>query len=103
MRSHNSNARRSSRSNERTSESVSIGNESVAREVDESLTAIARVELSKASLGAWARQVHVSCHDAHLCVEGHLPSYYLKQLVQSILLRVPGCRGVENRVFVDRT
>ncbi len=35
-----------------------------------------------------------------LVVEGRVPSYYLKQLVQCILARLDGVRRIENQIMV---
>jgi osmotically-inducible protein OsmY len=46
----------------------------------------------------------VSCtvHDDVVCLEGVLPSYYLKQVAQEIAFGVAGVRRVVNRIEVFR-
>jgi hypothetical protein len=43
--------------------------------------------------------IAVDCRDGSLLLEGRLPSYYLKQVLQTALRDVPGVRRVYN--FVD--
>lgn len=38
-----------------------------------------------------------------LLVTGQLPSFYLKQVLQSELMRLSGVARIENQVHVDRT
>ena len=56
-----------------------------------------------------AQHVHFRCHleslemncrEGRLDVEGQLPSFYLKQVLQTILRDVPGVKQVNNRVSV---
>ena len=39
--------------------------------------------------------------DGKLVLEGRLPTYYLKQMLQTVLRDVVGVRHIENRVTVD--
>jgi len=39
--------------------------------------------------------------DGQLSLEGELPSYYFKQMLQTILRDVEGVRRIDNRVSVD--
>lgn len=48
------------------------------------------------------RNLQVSCNDGRVTLEGHLPTYYLKQLAQSLVQRVEGVCDVDNDVCVNR-
>ena len=39
--------------------------------------------------------------DGHLVLQGRLPSYYLKQMLQTVLADVDGVERLDNRVSVD--
>lgn len=39
--------------------------------------------------------------DGQLVLEGRLPSYYLKQMLQTVLRDIEGVRQIDNRVTVD--
>lgn len=45
---------------------------------------------------------HVECHveDDTLCLEGKVPSFYLKQTAQSLLKSLEGIKRVDNRLEV---
>jgi hypothetical protein len=44
--------------------------------------------------------VHIAQRGTTLCLTGRLPSFYLKQLVQEALLRLPGVREIDNGIDV---
>ncbi len=44
--------------------------------------------------------VHITEHDGRLVLYGRLPSFYLKQVLQTVLRGVDGVSEVENRVDV---
>jgi hypothetical protein len=44
--------------------------------------------------------LEVDCREGRLFVDGKLPSFYLKQVLQTILRDVPGVRQIDNRVNV---
>lgn len=44
--------------------------------------------------------LEIDCREGKLYVEGKLPSFYLKQVLQTILRDVPGVRQIDNRVSV---
>jgi len=46
------------------------------------------------------RSVSCECHEGVLTLQGRVPSYYLKQLAQSLLSEVPGVVQIDNRVEV---
>ena len=39
-------------------------------------------------------------HDGQLVIHGHLPSYYLKQILQTTLRDIDGVKEIDNRVDV---
>ena len=45
-------------------------------------------------------ELSIRCRDGSLEVEGRLPSFYLKQVLQTCLREVPGVDRIENRVRV---
>jgi hypothetical protein len=45
-------------------------------------------------------QLRIEQRGATLCLSGRLPSFYLKQLVQEALLRLPGVREIDNDIDV---
>ena len=44
--------------------------------------------------------LEIDCREEKLIVNGKLPSFYLKQILQTILRDVPGVRQIDNRVNV---
>ena len=46
--------------------------------------------------------IRIDEQDGVLTLEGRLPSYYLKQMLQTVLRDVDGVKKIENRVAVDR-
>ena len=44
--------------------------------------------------------LEIHCRDGELDVAGQLPTFYLKQVLQTILRDVPGVKQVNNRVSV---
>jgi osmotically-inducible protein OsmY len=45
--------------------------------------------------------VRVSVRDRWVLLRGRVPSYYLKQLAQSVALAAPGTRGLRNELAVS--
>jgi hypothetical protein len=48
-----------------------------------------------------ARILEFEYHDDVLVVRGNLPTFYLKQILQSVLKDLDGVRWVDNQVTVD--
>ena len=48
-----------------------------------------------------ANRFAFECHARTLTVRGSVPSYYLKQVLQSVLRDVPGIGLIDNHVTVD--
>ena len=46
------------------------------------------------------RSIEMDCQEGQLHVEGQLPSFYLKQVLQTALEDVPGVERIHNRVTV---
>jgi osmotically-inducible protein OsmY len=46
------------------------------------------------------RRVRCSYHDGILTLHGHVPSFFLKQMAQSVVSRVDGVRRVNNEIKV---
>jgi len=66
-------------------------------------------EVSNRAVLHLAGHIHFRCHMNYLEIEfsndvltvsGKLPSFYLKQLLQTILREVPGVKQIDNRVYV---
>lgn len=47
------------------------------------------------------QRLEVSGADGTVVLSGRLPSYYLKQLAQSLAAAVPGVERIENRTVVE--
>ena len=45
--------------------------------------------------------IRISESDGLLVLEGHLPTYYLKQMLQTLLRDVEGVQNIDNKVWVD--
>jgi osmotically-inducible protein OsmY len=52
------------------------------------------------ALRSYAKAIHVEMNDGTLSLSGHLPSYYLKQMLQTVVQRVPGVLHIQNQVEV---
>lgn len=48
------------------------------------------------------RYLQVFCNNGRVTLEGQVPTYYLKQLAQTLVQRVEGVRDVDNDVCVER-
>lgn len=46
------------------------------------------------------RRLRCEYHDGSLVLNGRVPTYYLKQVAQTIVRQLPGVRQIENRVDV---
>lgn len=46
------------------------------------------------------RRVRCEFHDGRLILNGRVPTYYLKQVAQTIVRQVPAVRRIDNRVDV---
>ena len=69
---------------------------------DVRLAAVARERLlGVAALGIWSQRLRVTCEQGAITLAGQLPSFYFKQLAQSVLRGLPGCVHIDNRVVVD--
>ena len=75
-----------------------FGSESIEIESDLTLRAQAAIEQHPHFRGR-AGQFQFECAEHTLVVRGKVPTYYLKQLVQSALMEIDHCR-VDNRIEV---
>jgi hypothetical protein len=48
-----------------------------------------------------AGQFEFQCDEDVLIVRGSVPSFYLKQVLQSVLRQIEGVRGIDNQVMVN--
>jgi osmotically-inducible protein OsmY len=46
------------------------------------------------------RRLHCEFHDGQLVLLGRVPTYYLKQMAQTLVRQLPQVRQIENRVDV---
>ena len=46
------------------------------------------------------RHLQAYCDNGRVTLQGHLPTYYLKQVAQALIDAVPGVRDVDNDVSV---
>jgi osmotically-inducible protein OsmY len=49
---------------------------------------------------SWLRRVVVSAEDGAIVLRGRVPSFYLKQTAQTIVLAIPGVTGLRNELQV---
>jgi osmotically-inducible protein OsmY len=49
---------------------------------------------------SWLKSVAISATDSLVILKGKVPTYYLKQLAQATVLKVPGVQLVRNEVEV---
>lgn len=52
------------------------------------------------SLRRFSAEVQIQCHTGTVRLTGRLPSFYLKQMLQTTLRNLPGCDRIENEVEV---
>lgn len=52
------------------------------------------------ALRSYANAIHVEMDDGTLTLSGKLPSYYLKQMLQTVVQHVPGVLHIRNQVEV---
>jgi osmotically-inducible protein OsmY len=52
------------------------------------------------ALRSYAKAIHAEMEDGTLTLTGTLPSYYLKQMLQTVVQRVPGVLHIRNQVEV---
>ena len=67
---------------------------------DERLMSLARCKISTSRLRAWSDHLQIHCRDGRITLSGHLPSFYLKQVLQTIVGDLPGVQSVDNAVEV---
>ncbi len=46
------------------------------------------------------RRLHCECHNGHLVLRGRVPTFYLKQVAQTLVRQLPQVRQIENRLDV---
>ncbi len=46
------------------------------------------------------RRLSCEFHDGHLVLSGRVPTYYLKQVAQTLVRQLPQVRQIENRLDV---
>jgi osmotically-inducible protein OsmY len=69
-----------------------LGADSLAEEADRVLSESAYPDL---------RRLQCDCHDGIISIRGRLPSYFLKQMAQTIVSRISGVRRVSNQINVS--
>ncbi len=67
---------------------------------DQQLAELARHAIESSRLRAWADQLRIDCHAGTVTLSGYLRSFYLKQILQTIILNLPSVQRVENHVEV---
>ena len=48
----------------------------------------------------FSRSISCQYHEGVLLLRGQVPTYYLKQIAQTVVARVPGVEHVDNRIHV---
>ena len=46
------------------------------------------------------RRLRCDCHDGVISIRGRLPSFFLKQMAQTLVLKLSGVRRVNNQIKV---
>jgi hypothetical protein len=64
---------------------------------------VAALKLLHSSPFVALRRLQCEVAEAEVVVHGVLPTYYLKQMAQTIILRLDGIRGVKNLIEVRRS
>jgi osmotically-inducible protein OsmY len=67
---------------------------------DERLASLARSRINKSQLRVWSDQVQIRCCCGDVTLSGRLPSFYLKQVLQTIVRSLPDVREIANEVHV---
>jgi osmotically-inducible protein OsmY len=67
---------------------------------DDHLIRLARQTIDSSCLRRWSDRLHVDSSGGFVTLSGRLPTYYLKQVLQTIVARVPGVQELENHVVV---
>jgi hypothetical protein len=69
--------------------------------VDDRLVHQVREAIDTSYLRRWSGRLQVTCDQGVIIIGGRLPSYYLKQVLQTIVRPLPGVQGIQNRVVVE--
>lgn len=68
--------------------------------VDERIAGQARRQIASSHIRRWSDQLQVCCQDGTVILTGQLPSFYLKQILQTIVRKLPGVQEIDNLVQV---
>lgn len=68
--------------------------------VDERIAGQARRKIESSHIRRWSDQLQVCCQDGTVILTGQLPSFYLKQILQTIVRKLPGVQAIDNLVQV---
>lgn len=80
--------------------SIPAGNQPV-RTDDAHLEEVARQRIvANDSLRRFSAGLQITSHSGAVRLTGRLPSFYLKQMLQTTLRHLPGCERIENEVEV---
>lgn len=66
---------------------------------DEQIVVLVYEALSCTGYGQFLR-LKAYCHNGRVTLQGHLPTYYLKQVAQTVIRAVAGVRDIDNDVKV---
>ncbi|MCA9169849.1 MAG: BON domain-containing protein [Planctomycetales bacterium] len=61
---------------------------------------LVRQTIDGSQLQAWSRAIDVKCEQGTATLRGTLPSFYYKQLLQTLIRDLPGIKRVDNFVEV---
>ena len=70
-------------------------------QIDERVIRQARRTIDASCLRGWSSRLRIESRGGFVILSGRLPSYYLKQVLQTIVARVPGVREIDNHVAVE--
>jgi osmotically-inducible protein OsmY len=68
---------------------------------DDRLVRLARLTIDASPLRGWSGRLQINSQAGVVTLSGRLPSYYLKQVLQTIVGQVPGVREIDNHVAVE--
>jgi hypothetical protein len=78
-------------------------NDTCDRSNDDRLASLARSRIMTSRLRVWSDQLQIRCCGGDVTLSGRLPSFYLKQVLQTIVRSLPEIGEIANEVQVGVT
>jgi osmotically-inducible protein OsmY len=79
---------------------VTVHEDDAAARQDQQRIALVRSKIADSALHNWSHEIQLQCQDGVFTLSGRLPSYYFKQVLQTLVRDVPGVIRVDNHVHV---